>query len=46
MKPVDYDYKHGELQILYRCLKCGKKGVNKAASDDEIDQLLQQKEQG
>ena len=46
MKAVDYDYKHSEMQIHFRCEKCGKKGVNKAASDDEIEQLLLQKERG
>lgn len=46
MIPVDYDYKHSELQIIFRCSKCGKKGVNKAAQDDEIGELLRKKELG
>ena len=46
MKPVDYDYKHGELRIIHRCIKCGKTMPNKSAPDDEIDQLLQSKSTG
>jgi DNA-directed RNA polymerase subunit RPC12/RpoP len=40
MAPVDYDYKHGMVEIHFKCLKCGKLGVNKAAPDDSLDELL------
>lgn len=40
MAPIDYDYRHGEVIISHKCIKCGKIQVNKAASDDELDELL------
>jgi len=46
MKPVDYEYKQGTVEIHFRCIKCGKSGVNKAASDDVLDELLLMKVQG
>lgn len=46
MKPTDYEYSKGTVEIHFRCIKCGKKGVNKAASDDELDELLLMKELG
>jgi len=46
MKPVDYEYKQGTVEIQFRCIKCGKSGVNKAASDDTLDELLSMKVQG
>ncbi|MCC7304326.1 RNHCP domain-containing protein [bacterium] len=46
MKPVDYDYKHGKVIIQFRCIKCGKTGINKAAPDDNLDRLLQKSQMG
>jgi hypothetical protein len=40
MVPVDYDYKHGKVIIVQKCEKCGKTQNNKAAPDDELDELL------
>ncbi len=41
METVDYDYKGGEVVLIQKCIKCGKLQNNKAASDDQLDQLLQ-----
>jgi len=46
MEPIDYDYKHGKVEIVFRCTKCGKTGTNKAADDDYLDELLRRKSQG
>lgn len=46
MKPIDYDYVHGEIIIRYKCTKCGKEGNNKAATDDYLDELLQKRQTG
>lgn len=46
MKPVDYDYKHGLFIIRYKCIKCGKEGNNKAAADDQLDDLLLKRQTG
>lgn len=40
MAPVDYEYTHGQVEILFKCEKCGQGGVNKAAPDDVLDELL------
>lgn len=40
MAPVNYDLKNGELRIVQKCIKCGKIQQNKAASDDQLDELL------
>lgn len=40
MTPVDYDYKRGQVEIVFKCERCGKTGVNKAAPDDLLDELL------
>lgn len=41
MAPVNYEYKQGNVVILHRCLKCGKVMLNKAADDDNLEELLQ-----
>lgn len=41
METVDYDYKGGEVVLIQKCIKCGKLQNNKAASDDQLEQLLQ-----
>ncbi len=46
MKPIDYDYKQGEIIIVHRCVKCGKTGNNKSASDDQLDELLSKRQTG
>lgn len=40
MKPIDYEYKSGKYVIVFKCIKCGKVGKNKAAKDDNIAELL------
>lgn len=40
MEPIDYEYQNSQFVIIHKCTKCGKVGKNKAASDDNIEQLL------
>lgn len=41
MDTIDYDYRSNEIILVQKCRKCGKLQNNKAASDDEVEQLLQ-----
>lgn len=40
MRPVNYEYIGGEIIIHFVCEKCGIKRRNKAASDDDISQII------
>lgn len=40
MDVIDYEYKQGKYILRFKCRKCGKEGVNKAAADDDLDQIL------
>lgn len=41
LKPVGIIMKRGEMtDIAFECLKCGKRGINKIASDDNREALL------
>lgn len=41
MEPICYFVKHGQIILKHKCTKCGKISVNKAASDDNMDKILQ-----
>jgi|SRR6185436_5168736 len=40
MKPMGIEQSHGEYIILYKCEKCGLSRKNKAAPEDNINQII------
>lgn len=41
MEPVAVEAKQNQYRILFRCVKCGFEGWNKAALEDDFEALLQ-----
>jgi hypothetical protein len=40
MEPVEIEMKEGEYVITHRCVKCGYQKKNKAAADDNFEEIL------
>lgn len=40
VKPNKYNSTPGELMIIHQCIKCEKVSINRIATDDETDQIL------
>jgi predicted RNA-binding Zn-ribbon protein involved in translation (DUF1610 family) len=40
MAPVGVELKNSEYDIIYKCLKCGKRKINRASDDDDFDQII------
>ncbi|KKS64475.1 MAG: hypothetical protein UV40_C0004G0012 [Parcubacteria group bacterium GW2011_GWA1_42_7] len=40
MEPAEIEMKEGEYVIIHRCVKCGFEKKNKAAEDDDFEEIL------
>ena len=40
MEPVGIEQDHGEYTIIHKCLKCGRLRKNKAAPEDDFNQII------
>ena len=40
MAPVGVELKSGEYDIKHKCLQCGAEKINRAAADDDFDQII------